>query len=575
MILRELCASLRQLIGLLLAEYGVHLLMHGHVHKPQQQRWVTPNHASVAESVAGCLYQSDTYPNCMQVIELDLDRQGGCLPRRVWLRSWGEGFWHDDNSHYENSKDGWLTLIATPAVKPPPLIERMLVGRDVELAAMCAALLPLDGAAQPVALCCKIDGMPGVGKTHLAERFIARHWAPASGRAPADCHVRLFLQPDMVGDAESLARQVADRLELRYAPQQVFEALADHLRHNRLLLLIENVDNAALAAAVAALVDRLPACPVLLTARYLSAARAHGWFRIELGVLAPAAALELLRGEAPNCPAGDAALAALARALGRLPLALHIAASHLDMGYSPELFLHKLRAQSAYSLSSADEFDPSLHADRARAILHSSFAISWDAWDSKCGADTVRRDALATLAHGPSGDCGTALGAALAGMRECDSVAGGPCVDYEALCLDAARLSLASFDDKTRRLAFHPLLGEWLRLQHPALGAVAEQRHTAWLLARLPKNDDHDRQGRAWNELHAEFPALIKWLGRCAPAHGLRLRRVCMEYAAMCGPFAPWRDFAERMLNGLTDDDPARSDWYWTLLASVTTAMAT
>ncbi|MES3020372.1 MAG: metallophosphoesterase [Pseudomonadota bacterium] len=543
----------------LLGEFGVHLLMHGHVHRPDQQRWLHPNNVGMHESVAGCLYQSDNYPNCIQLIELELSPPDICVPHELWLRSWSpNGFWSDDNSHYRESTNGRLRLRPAAPTRPSHPISGRLVGRGAEMTDLRAAMLPAaNESGRSDVLCCVVEGMPGVGKTRLAEQFIALHWAPHVARAECESYVRLFLQTDFTLETSDLAHHLALLLNLKSTLSSALEIVAQHLRQNRILLLIENVDSIKLAHGVAGLIAGLPSCPVLVTARLLGCGMSAGWQRIQVGVFSPSDALTLLREEAPNCQSNDAQLAELAKTLGYLPLALHIAASHLEMGSSPDLFLHRLRDQTSFALNPSDPFDPTLRPDRARAILHSSFAISWEVWREQCATDLARTEALASLAHGPSVDCGASLGAGLAGLHAPEAV-----FAYEHMCLDAQSLSLLTIDTKTKRAKFHPLLGEWLRNLYPALQNLTEERHGEWLLARLSEKINLTLDGLPWNELHEERAALIEWLGRCKPAAGLPLRAEFVTYALRHGPFAAWQGFAARMLTATCLSDEDRSDWY-------------
>jgi tetratricopeptide (TPR) repeat protein len=69
---------------------------------------------------------------------------------------------------------------------------------------------------------------------------------------------------------------------------------------------------------------------VLLTSRRAEWPRSLGVAPIPLGVLAPVEAVALLRQHRPDLAADDADLAAVAMALGCLPLALHLAGSYLE-----------------------------------------------------------------------------------------------------------------------------------------------------------------------------------------------------------------------------------------------------
>ena len=562
-----------------LAQCGVHVLLHGHVHDANLQRWKHPNHQQAAlmlESVAGCLYETDRYFNCMQVLDFKLAAGQGCSLRKIWLRSWSakRNEWFDDNSQYKNSVNGRVEFAHTPASVPaasalghPPVPagERELIGREQEMAQLCKALLVPPEQALPVALCCTVEGMPGVGKTHLAEAFIRLHWA--AGRPAHESFVRLFLQADIEPDALSMAQQLAAHCQFSSHPEQVFTALREHLIAARCLLLIENVDSEAHALVVGALVSQIPGCPVLVTARYLGIGKTSNWRRVSVDELPPADALKLLRVEAPACRASNDELKHLAQQLGHLPLALHIAASHLEDGHSVRWFLDQLHHDM--SLPTADPFDPLRHSPnatlRAKAILHGSFHLSWINWCQRYASQATMREGLALLAHGPANGCGPMLGAALAGLMPPELIEEECVTAYETLCMAAKKWSLARFEDGW--ISFHPLLKEWLAQQTTALQALSEERWQAWLLARLPieANTASGQQGRAWKQLQHEGEALAEWLAHCPLPQAIALQAVSAYYAMLQGPFALWQRFATRVLAVVPADDAARSRLYWLL----------
>jgi predicted MPP superfamily phosphohydrolase len=127
----------------LVAEYGVHLVLHGHVHDPNHQRWQHPNHDRanlMQESVAGCLYEHDQYPNCMQVLDVALEGAAAGQVRQVWLRSWSKkGFWHNDDSHYRGSRDGRARLAGDTRAPAP----------DAPVHTHASAIAPVGAPALP------------------------------------------------------------------------------------------------------------------------------------------------------------------------------------------------------------------------------------------------------------------------------------------------------------------------------------------------------------------------------------------------------------------------------------------
>jgi hypothetical protein len=114
-----------------------------------------------------------------------LDDAGKPLGFEMWFRGWSDrGFWMNENRLYKGTVDGRLTWRAqsraapgaAPGPRPQPRsrAQEVFVGRERELDAIAAAVLPVTGAARPVAICA-LQGMPGVGKSYLADRFAHLH----------------------------------------------------------------------------------------------------------------------------------------------------------------------------------------------------------------------------------------------------------------------------------------------------------------------------------------------------------------------------------------------------------------
>ncbi|XYH93208.1 hypothetical protein ACMHYB_35830 [Sorangium sp. So ce1128] len=251
----------------------------------------------------------------------------------------------------------------------------------------------------------------------------------------------------------------------------------------------------------------------------------------------------------------------LVRALGGLPLAVHLAAGHLRRGRSIEGFLDQLRKQGLALEPAA----PVPQAERARAVVRTSLDLSLSLLRRELApADADRADrqmaGLAALALAPAAGVGRSLGAALAGL---------PALDVEDLLVRAAELSVAERVPDAERpdgaWRIHPLIAELLR-ERSLDEAQALDRMTAWFLERLPELpfDRGAEQGRRWGELRAEQAALIDWLGR-APAKDLaRIVGAGSWYAWSNGPFRAWMELYDRAL--AAHGEPAeRSAILWTL----------
>lgn len=197
-----------------LGEYGLDLLLHGHQHDPVVEHRSDP-HAGLHMFAAGCLYEHERYPNGLLVVDVELPEAQPLRPRQVWARKWSDRLaeWIDDNELYRGTTNGRLRLVPDEPRHAVPVQDK-LIGRTPELDQLRAALLPAARGedSRPTVICCAIDGMPGVGKTRLAEAFIAKDWREALGlpehTPPADLRVHLALAPDDRRDAESLAAAV-------------------------------------------------------------------------------------------------------------------------------------------------------------------------------------------------------------------------------------------------------------------------------------------------------------------------------------------------------------------------------
>ena len=160
----------------------VDLLLRGHLHEPEPAEWADPDRR-LRQVAAGCLYEghgADQYPNACEVIEITLNAQGRPLRYELWFRGWsGRGFWFDDDSLYQATKSGRLTwwIEAPPAPGTVhPRVEDVFAGRQAELQQLQQTLLRASSGSRTVAIC-SVQGMAGVGKSYLVDRFYAQHAA--------------------------------------------------------------------------------------------------------------------------------------------------------------------------------------------------------------------------------------------------------------------------------------------------------------------------------------------------------------------------------------------------------------
>ncbi|MGI5507158.1 tetratricopeptide repeat protein [Lentzea sp. CA-135723] len=215
-------------------------------------------------------------------------------------------------------------LPASPRPVQLPPVAPGFVGRDSELAALDAAVHARRDTVAVVAVC----GTAGVGKSALALRWARRNAArfpdgqlyvnlrgfDPGGVLPLDEALHGFLTA--LGVASD---RVPGTVEARIALYRGSTA------GKRLLVVL---DNARDAAQVRLLLPPEPGCAVVVTSRddLAGLVARDGAGRVELDVLAPEAATELLRQFIGEQHATTAELGELAVRCARLPLALRVAA---------------------------------------------------------------------------------------------------------------------------------------------------------------------------------------------------------------------------------------------------------
>jgi tetratricopeptide (TPR) repeat protein len=445
-----------------------------------------------------------------------------------------------------------FTTSAEAAASAPPVPPaephgwtKVWLGRTAEMAELAQALVEPRGALKAVAICA-VQGMAGVGKTYLAERFAWEHAASFPGGVK-----RLALQPDRPADVARLLDELAAQLDAPARPDQI----RARLLVPRALVHVDNADNEVAAKAAADLWRALPGCALVVTGRYEPLGSGGGWARVEVPPFDEATALALLSAEGrPPRPGEDEAFRALARELGCLPLALSLAAAHLREGLSPGEFL---------ALLEEEELDVSLvdpaqgDDDPARRNLRKTFTLSLDLLRRSLGerGDALVH-ALGALGHAPLAGVGASLGAAITGLSA---------TDFRRLTLAAVRLSvLERSAGDPPRWRLHPLLAKLVRDEAEAPAVLA--RTTAWFVDRLPEKGAADPrpQGERWNEVHEETVALADWLGRVPEDEMPAVERAGWLYAISAGPFALWATFCTKLL-AAHEAPRARSNALFTL----------
>jgi predicted ATPase/DNA-binding SARP family transcriptional activator len=314
------------------------------------------------------LYRSDRQADALQAFHRArqvLDEELGIEPSR-WLRRRQEQILLQD------------AALEVPDPTPPPRPQHHLPAQRTSFIGRRRELAELQGLLQTHRLIC-VTGPPGSGKTRLAVEV-------AASLLEAFPHGAWFVSLAEVADPELVRSAVATALGIPELPERpAAQALTDHLRSRRLLLVLDNFEHVLPAAVVAAqLLDAAPGLRVLATSR--TPLRLSGEQEY------PLAPLPLPQPDAPADVLGNDALALFAdRAsavdphfvlgadnapliaevvarLDGLPLAIELAAARLRLFPLDEL---ARRLSPAVPLLTGGPVD---HAARQRTLRD---AIAW------------------------------------------------------------------------------------------------------------------------------------------------------------------------------------------------------
>jgi tetratricopeptide (TPR) repeat protein len=446
---------------------------------------------------------------------------------------------------------------ATPHEPRFPKRAHIFAGRTQELAQLDQHFSAHAGQGVVVAICA-LKGMPGVGKTYLAQHFIASH----PERWPGGMH---HLTVDQAASVDALLGQLAAELRVPSNATNLDRAICAALNKHRAVLLVENADSPDAAALAAQLLDRLPKVPAILTGRLdnLGATR-QGWHPLKLRPFQDDNdALEQLRLElqdAPHALPQEAEQRELIQALGNLPLAIHLAAGYLRAGLSVRQFLQELQ-DHRLNLNTHDPTDP----QRPRQVLHAAFASLLTLFREHAGkhADAWTH-ALRALSLASSAGFTQDLAQALSGLD--DAFARMKLRAQDCALLDAQTTA------KDATLHLHPLLAEWLRQDlTPNQTTDAQQRLAAFfatLTAEAPDNPTPDQirdQGRRWTAAKQDLPTLLRALQTLPTAPLYLLLQPSLDYAQAHGPYTSWIAACQRLRNDPTTDDEPRSNALWQL----------
>jgi len=346
----------------------------------------------------------------------------------------------------------------TPAQIPPGVSP--FVGRADQLRDLSRYLLGPERAATPLAL---ITGTGGCGKTELAVRW-ARQAVESfpDGQLYLDLQGYSHLRPlSPLGALGSLLRALGVPGDRIPGAQPDAAGLFRSVTAGRRLLLL--LDNARSAEDVRPLIPGDPGSAVLVTSRDRldGLVARNGARRVPVDVLAEHDAVTLLTQILGSAYPGPE-LRRLARACACLPLALRIAAAHLD-GESPAFLAGYVELLETGAWSRALGIDGDENSS-----VHAAFQLSYDALGNQ------EQELFRLLGLVPGPDFTVAAVAALADIPADDA-------RQRLDRLATAHLVGRGSDD---RYSFHDLLQAYAAELATAAGPVSEPRRrlAAWYL---------------------------------------------------------------------------------------------
>lgn len=540
------CGMVQRMLG-----DNLDILLRGHLHREAAEVWADPD-SRLHQLAAGCLYDGvgvDRYKNSCHVLDVTLDGRGRPARYDIVVRSWSPaGFWFIDNGTYRDCREGnpltWWIASRPVHSAAHPRVSDVFVGRGQQLATMEAVLGGKDPRGPRVVA---LQGMAGVGKTYLVERFLHEHKARFPGG-----YTRLPLDPLKTFTEAELLQRLADELQLATGNSGLVQAIRTRLCEPLTLLHIENVDSPATAAVCARLVGLLAGAAIVVSGRIRGVGEEAAWTVLELSPFAPEEALEQLRYELGRHwrEKEKDQYVRLVRALDCLPLAIHLAAGYLRQEWSVAAFIAMLNA-SELAVGPLDPTDPLYGAD-PRGTLSLTFRLSVSVLQETLGEKAERLlTGFRRLAHGPPSGFGRSLGAAVTGLRV---------EDFDNLVVQLARLSLveavSANDREDASWRMHSLVAQLVgtpETEGPVLQAVS-----TWFLDRLEAaGQPFDvTPGAAWKELQEERESIVWWLSRLPSDLVGKVLEVAGAFAAQNGPFAAWSQFAERV----NEDPPGAAE---------------
>jgi hypothetical protein len=250
-------------------------------------------------------------------------------------------------------------LFPAPAGVPTPIPSLLFLGRDRDLFAIkTLILLPKTGTASPIVI---VEGWPGVGKTSFAH-VLGRDHDVMTTYSDGVLWTSLGQSPNLFSALSTWGRALGcDDLLSVPTLNELTSRLRVLLSSRRMLLIVDDVWD--IGSAMLFLRACPDGCGVLFTTRETQVAVGFTHTAVRhyrLPVLGENDALGLLRALVPEILAENEEICrSLARDLGYLPLALHVAGrllrSEVRLGWGVEQLLEDVRSGAAIIREQAPE----------------------------------------------------------------------------------------------------------------------------------------------------------------------------------------------------------------------------
>ena len=452
---------------------------------------------------------------------------------------------------------------STPGLHPPlPAPSHALIGREIEIAAVCERL------QRPDLRLLTLVGVGGTGKTRLALE-VARQLEGAFADGVFFVSLATLTTPDGIPQAIALA---VGACESNARPP--LEAVIARLQGKHALLVLDNYEHMLSAAPL--VTELLTACAqltVLVTSRVaLRVYGEHEWPLAPLAVPPPTAATpetiagygavalfgERIRAVKPDwslTAANAPTVAAICARLDGLPLALELAAARIKIMSLP-MMLQRLADPLTLLTGGARDLPP-----RQQSLRN---ALAWS-YGLLAPAEQQLFAWLGVFVGGTTLEVVEAV---------CRNVGDASCALLDGLTalLDNSLLQRLPGGDEPRFVMLATVQEYALEcLREAPEYAALQQQHAAFFLALAERAEGETEEDVAWlercdSELD-NFRAALRWALAHAPSIGLRLSGALGRFWFIRGHFTEGR----RWLQALLARDPAPTTARAKALASLGT----